>query len=86
MVKPFLEPKTYKKVKFVYSNQPQTMKVMEGLFHMDKLESAVGGKNLKNFEFEAYAKDDETRKFDAPSNLASNASELQDLGFFNVGC
>lgn len=81
MVKPFLEPKTYKKVKFVYSDEPQTMKVMEALFDMDKLESAFGGKNTDNFEFEAYAKrmkDEEALKCDGRSDQMSNIIELQD--------
>ncbi|KAL3632638.1 hypothetical protein CASFOL_025622 [Castilleja foliolosa] len=56
LVKPFLENKTYKKVKFVYSDHPSSMKVMETLFDMDKLESAFGGKNNDNFNYESYAK------------------------------
>lgn len=75
MVKPFLEPKTYKKVKFVYMDQPNTMNVMEALFEMDKLESAFGGKNTESFEFEAYAKrmrDEETQK----CLRTGNATEL----------
>ncbi|BBN69278.1 Sec14p-like phosphatidylinositol transfer family protein [Prunus dulcis] len=55
MVKPFLEPKTYKKMKFVYSDNPQSQKTMEDLFHMDKLESAFGGKNSCGFDYQAYA-------------------------------
>ncbi|PQM43051.1 random slug protein 5-like isoform X1 [Prunus yedoensis var. nudiflora] len=55
MVKPFLEPKTYKKMKFVYSDNPQSQKIMEDLFHMDKLESAFGGKNSCGFDYQAYA-------------------------------
>ncbi|GFP82112.1 random slug protein 5 [Phtheirospermum japonicum] len=56
LVKPFLESKTYKKVKFVYSDHPPSMKVMESLFDMDKLESAFGGKSKDNFNYECYAK------------------------------
>ncbi|XP_068340475.1 uncharacterized protein [Pyrus communis] len=54
MVKPFLEPKTHKKVKFVYSDNPQSKKVMEDLFNMDKLESAFGGRSSGGFDHEAY--------------------------------
>lgn len=56
MVKPFLEPKTYRKVKFVYSNDPQSQKVMEDLFDMNALESTFGGKSGSGFDFESYAK------------------------------
>lgn len=55
MVKPFLEQKTYKKVKFAYSNDPQSRKVMESIFDMDKLESAFGGKSTAGFDYKTYA-------------------------------
>ncbi|XP_073279119.1 uncharacterized protein [Primulina huaijiensis] len=87
MVKPFLEHKTYKKVKFVYSDQPQSMKIMETLFDKKKLESAFGGDSTDNFNFEAYAKrmnDAEKQKSDAkslddasPSDQISITSESQ---------
>ena len=54
MVKPFIEPKTFKKVKFAYSSDPQSQKIMEELFDMDKLDSAFGGRNPGGFNFEAY--------------------------------
>lgn len=78
LVKPFLEPKTYKKVKFVYSSSPQSMKTMETLFDMDKLESSFGGRGREAFDFQAYArrmKDEERRKFDA-MNHSSNPMSL----------
>lgn len=55
MVKPFLEQKTYKKVKFAYSNDPQSKKVMESIFDMDKLESSFGGKSAAGFDYKTYA-------------------------------
>ncbi|XP_043692405.1 phosphatidylinositol transfer protein 3-like [Telopea speciosissima] len=55
MVKPFLEPKTFKKVKFVYSNDPESQKIMQGLFNMDKLESAFGGRNTVGFDYKKYS-------------------------------
>ncbi|EPS66064.1 hypothetical protein M569_08709, partial [Genlisea aurea] len=64
LVKPFLEHKTYKKVKFVYSDQPQSKKIMEALFDMDELGSCFGGKNTDNFNYRAYSermKDEEER-------------------------
>lgn len=66
VVKPFLEPKTRKKVKFVYKDDPSTKKIMEELFDMDQLESAFGGNNTEGFDIEKYAlkmkEDDEKRR------------------------
>ena len=55
-MKPFIEPKTFKKVRFVYSNNPQSQKIMEETFDMDKLESAFGGRNSVGFDYEDYAR------------------------------
>jgi hypothetical protein len=54
MVKPFLEPKTYRKVTFAYPDNPKSRVMMEDLFDMDKLESCFGGKNTAKVNFEAY--------------------------------
>ena len=56
MVRPFLETKTYQKVKFVYSNDAVSQKKMEELFDMDTLESSFGGRNSTGFNYETYAK------------------------------
>ncbi|KAK6779125.1 hypothetical protein RDI58_025843 [Solanum bulbocastanum] len=55
LVKPFLEKRTYKKVKFVYPNDVDTQKVMEDLFDMDKLESSFGGKCTQGFDYVTYS-------------------------------
>lgn len=55
VVKPFLEPKTASKVKFVYSDDPSTKKIMEDLFDFDRLESAFGGKDDEQFNINKYA-------------------------------
>uniref|UniRef100_A0A5B7A6X1 Putative Sec14p-like phosphatidylinositol transfer family protein isoform 1 n=1 Tax=Davidia involucrata TaxID=16924 RepID=A0A5B7A6X1_DAVIN len=55
VVKPFLEPKTANKVKFVYSDDPNTKNIMEDLFDMDQLESAFGGKDNTGFDINKYA-------------------------------
>ena len=55
MVKPLLEPKTYNKVKFVYSDDPNSKKIMEDLFDMDHLESAFGGNDNTGFDINKYA-------------------------------
>lgn len=56
VVKPFLEPKTYRKVKFVYSKDLESMKIMEELFDMDKVETAFGGKCPVEFSKDEYGK------------------------------
>lgn len=55
MAKAFLEPKTFNKVKFVYSDDLNSMKTMENLFDMDQLESSFGGKNTRGFDINEYA-------------------------------
>ncbi|KAK1406768.1 hypothetical protein QVD17_38376 [Tagetes erecta] len=65
VVKPFLEPKTANKVKFVYSDDPNTKTIMENLFCMDELESAFGGKNEESFDIKKYAekmKEDDAKR------------------------
>lgn len=54
VVKPFLEPKTYRKVKFVYSKDLESGKIMEEVFDMDKLECAFGGRNPIEFNIVDY--------------------------------
>ncbi|KAK4274093.1 hypothetical protein QN277_017375 [Acacia crassicarpa] len=55
MVKPLLEPETYNKIKFVYSDDQNTKKIMEDLFDMDRLESSFGGNNNSKFDINIYA-------------------------------
>lgn len=55
MVRPFLESKTFKKVKFVYSNNPDSQKIMEDNFNSDELETSFGGKNPVGFNYEDYS-------------------------------
>ncbi|KAL5770169.1 hypothetical protein ACOSP7_014323 [Xanthoceras sorbifolium] len=74
LVKPFLESKTYKKVSFVYSEDPQSKKIMETLFDMDNLETAFGGRNAVGFEFEAYSqrmREDDNKKLNSGCSLQS---------------
>lgn len=67
MARPFLEPKTANKVMFVYSNDPDTNKIMDELFDMEMVESAFGGKDEEDFDINKYAvrmrKDDEKLPF-----------------------
>ncbi|KAJ8762677.1 hypothetical protein K2173_011157 [Erythroxylum novogranatense] len=62
--KAFLDPKTYNKVKFVYSGEANTMKIMEDLFDIDELDCAFGGRNNSGFDISKYAermRDDDKR-------------------------
>lgn len=79
MVKPFLEPKTYNKVTFVYPGDPKSRLMMEELFDMDKLESCYGGNNTVESNFEAYAqkmKEDDRRMSDVIDSGCSTPSIL----------
>lgn len=55
LAKPFLEPKTQEKVKFVYSDNLNTKQIVEDLFDMDQVESAFGGSNDSGFNITKYA-------------------------------
>lgn len=65
IAKPFLERKTADKVKFVYSDDPNSSKIMSDLFSMELVESAFGGKDNTGFDISRYAErmraDDEKR-------------------------
>ncbi|KAK1317974.1 hypothetical protein QJS10_CPA05g00630 [Acorus calamus] len=72
VVKPFLEPKTYKKVKFVYSDDKESQKIMEEHFNMDKLESSLGGHNPDGFNYVEYG--ERMRQDDAKTVSALSCS------------
>ncbi|CAL0327380.1 unnamed protein product [Lupinus luteus] len=55
MVKPLLEAKTRDKVKFGYSGDRNTEKMLEDLFDMDNIESAFGGEYDTLFDVNKYA-------------------------------
>ncbi|KAL5844240.1 hypothetical protein ACOSQ4_010198 [Xanthoceras sorbifolium] len=55
VAKPFLESKTQDKVKFVYSDNPNTKQIVEELFDMDQVESAFGGNDNSGFNINKYA-------------------------------
>ncbi|KAG6547522.1 hypothetical protein Mapa_010970 [Marchantia paleacea] len=54
IVKPFLDPKTFRKVKFVYSKNAESSKIFQDLFDMDKLEVSFGGRNTSTFDCVEY--------------------------------
>ncbi|KAK7301245.1 hypothetical protein RJT34_12106 [Clitoria ternatea] len=81
MVKPLLEPKTYNKVKFGYSDDQNTRKLMEDLFDFDLLEAAFGGKDDTGFDISKYAermKEDDKKipSFWTRENTASSVPNL----------
>lgn len=55
IAKPFLDPKTASKVKFMYSDDPNSKKMMEELFDMSLVESAFGGDDKADFDVNKYA-------------------------------
>lgn len=88
MVKPSLEPKTYNKVKFVYSDDQNSKKIMEDLFDMDSLESAFGGNDVTGFDINKYAermKEDDQKmpsfwtRTDSPSLVQPAAPSLDSI-------
>ncbi|WOL19412.1 random slug protein 5-like [Canna indica] len=64
IAKHLLEPKTCQKVKFVYSNDENSKKIMEEFFNMDELDYAFGGNNQLGFninDFAARMREDDKR-------------------------
>ncbi|KAL7085567.1 hypothetical protein ACP275_14G288400 [Erythranthe tilingii] len=55
LARPFLEAKTANKVKFAYSDDVNTTKMMSELFDMEFVESAFGGKDIADFDIAKYA-------------------------------
>ncbi|KAJ7518317.1 hypothetical protein O6H91_21G063700 [Diphasiastrum complanatum] len=77
IVKPVLDPKTYQKVKFVYSKDAESLKLMDQLFDMDKLDFAFGGRHYEDFDFLEYQKrmlEDEIKR-EGYWNLGSKKSK-----------
>eukprot|EP00850_Spirogloea_muscicola_P002566 SM000010S04204 [mRNA] locus=s10:258012:260107:+ [translate_table: standard] len=56
LIKPFIDPVTFKKVRFVYSKIPDSAKLMSELFDLEELEEDLGGKKKWVYDHEAYAK------------------------------
>ncbi|XP_006654183.1 phosphatidylinositol transfer protein 3-like isoform X2 [Oryza brachyantha] len=55
ILKHFLEAKMNEKVKFVYTNNPESHKIVSEMFDMDKLETAFGGRNSLTTDMDSYA-------------------------------
>ncbi|KAG6486470.1 CRAL-TRIO domain-containing protein C23B6.04c-like [Zingiber officinale] len=56
VVKYFLDPKTFQKVKFVYPKNQESMEVMSEFFDLDVLTAEFGGRNKTEYEHEAFSK------------------------------
>lgn len=85
MARPFLEPKTRNKVKFVYSDDPNTKQIMEENFDMDKMESAFGGNDDSGFDIHKHSermKEDDKKRLAALKDTASPS--LDSLSFLSV--
>ena len=54
IVKPFLDPKTFRKVNFVYTKNPESQKILGELFEEDAVKSILEDPN--DFNFEEYTK------------------------------
>ncbi|ESQ34578.1 hypothetical protein EUTSA_v10008258mg [Eutrema salsugineum] len=80
MVKPFLEAKTCNKVRFVYSDDNLSKKILEDLFDMEQLEVAFGGrKSDSSFNYEKYAermREDDLKFFGNTTTVSSTSAQL----------
>lgn len=56
IVKYFLDPKTFQKVKFVYPKSGESTSLLEEVFDMDTLESSFGGKNNYQYDHGEFSK------------------------------
>lgn len=78
IVKPFLDSKTAKKVKFVYSNDPTSMKLVNDLFDQSTLEELLKD---DNFSLEEYSK--QMRQDDAKFGLRRKLADERQQGAWN---
>lgn len=78
IVKPFLDPKTFKKVKFVYAKNAESQKIMTELFEEDTIKSTFEDPN--DYTHEEYAKmmQDDDQKSSLHWKLAGVSKPEQD--------
>ncbi|XP_006654182.1 phosphatidylinositol transfer protein 3-like [Oryza brachyantha] len=55
VVRHFIDPKMKDKVKFVYTNNPESHKMVADMFDLDKLETAFGGRSTVPLDMDKYA-------------------------------
>ncbi|CAN6351526.1 unnamed protein product [Urochloa humidicola] len=51
----FIEPEMKEKVKFVYTNNAESQRIMADMFDLEKLESAFGGRNTSGIDIVEYS-------------------------------
>uniref|UniRef100_A0A0D6R4F7 CRAL-TRIO domain-containing protein n=1 Tax=Araucaria cunninghamii TaxID=56994 RepID=A0A0D6R4F7_ARACU len=56
VVKYFLDPKTFEKVKFIYPKNDESARLMQQTFDLDKLQTAFGGNNNSQYDHEEFSK------------------------------
>ncbi|GJN06235.1 hypothetical protein PR202_ga23942 [Eleusine coracana subsp. coracana] len=86
VVKPFLDQETRKKVKFVYSNDKESQKIMAEVFDMDQLDSAFGGNNPAGFEYNSYAdqmRDDDKKMGSLHSSNSADSDASSEASFYS---
>ncbi|CAI5503478.1 unnamed protein product [Closterium sp. Naga37s-1] len=63
VIRPFIDPVTFNKILFVNPSKPDTVKRLEGIFDLDRLEEAFGGRSKWTYDHATYgemmARDDE---------------------------
>lgn len=78
IVKHFIEPALHERVKFVYSSNTDSQRIMADMFDLDKLEYAFGGRNTAGLDITKYSermrKRDEIRGLckDTTSTISSS--------------
>jgi hypothetical protein len=77
ILKTFIEPALKEKVKFVYTKNSESQKMMADMFDLDKLESAFGGRNTSDLDMAKYAQrmrsQDQLKGFCKHTNLNSSS-------------
>ena len=56
VVKYFLDPKTFQKVKFVYPKNKESVEIMKSLFDVENLPSEFGGKATLKYDHEEFSR------------------------------
>ncbi|KAG2628658.1 hypothetical protein PVAP13_3KG268400 [Panicum virgatum] len=69
----FVEPEMKEKVRFVYSNNSESLRTMTDMFDPDKLESAFGGQNTWGIDIVEYS--ERMRRRDQVRKALRNANE-----------
>lgn len=78
IMKHFIEPALNEKVKFAYTKNSESQKIMADMFDLDKLESAFGGRNTSDLDIAKYAermrRQDQLRGSRSQTNVNASSS------------